>query len=266
MDVPRAQLRVFSPLEAFPRRAREHWRRYVATGGGLTRREAQAAETGAARRRLLTGRGTPGPDTALVRRAGARVLVCPLQLELRAAIALEELRRSVPDAVYGTFLPEVALRPPRPEPDQVAHILDAPWIVPLHWFVAFSPNERHLTDPPEGAGPRLRYLTDVQAASARLARVAEIVEEQAEDGEDILALLADLAVWLDEFDASSVLELDYGGIAGLLSPQELRDDTTCADLWEAVHALEAGDGLAVAAAYSIATRRWWRLRATQRAS
>lgn len=264
MEVPRAQLKVFSPLESFAPRDRERWRSYVETGGGLTRRQVQDVEAGAARARLLTGRTPYGPDAALVRRMGDRVLLCPLQLELRADRALERFRRTVPDAAYDAFLP----RRPRTGPDasRVPHILDAPWVVPLHWFVAFRPEERRLHDPPEGAGPSLRYLTSIERAASRLGHVIEVVEERTEDGEDILAALADLAVWLDTFDPSSLLELDYGGVGRVLTPDELREDVTCEDLWEAVAALEAGDGLAVAAAYSLAVGRWRRLQAIQHAS
>jgi hypothetical protein len=266
MEVPRAQLRVFSPLESFAPRDRERWRTYVDAGGGLTRRQVADVESGAARARLLTGRTPYGPDAALVRRMGERVLLCPLQLELRASLALEEFRRTVPDAAYAAFLPRGDAGTGGTSTTRVPHILDAPWVVPLHWFVAFGPDERRLHDAPEGAGPSLRYLSSVERATSRLAHVIEVVEERTEDGEDILAVLADLAVWLDAFDATSLLELDYAGVGRAMTAQELRDDTTCADLWEAVAGLEAGDGLAVAAAYSVAVGRWRRLQAAQHAS
>ena len=90
--VPRTQLKVFTPLEAFPAAERERWAAYVDSGLGLTRNQV-AAEEETASVRLLLGRAPHGHDAALVRRAGRRILVCPLQLDLRAAVALVRERQ-----------------------------------------------------------------------------------------------------------------------------------------------------------------------------
>src|SRR5680860_1421894 len=105
MGVPRAQLKVFSPLDAFPPRERERWRSYVEDGRGLTRRQVAEVESGAASSRLITGRSRLGPEAAIVRRAGRRTLICPLQLELRAAVALATFRRVVPPTAFDAFVP-----------------------------------------------------------------------------------------------------------------------------------------------------------------
>lgn len=267
--VPRAQLRVFTPLDHFPPRERERWAAYVDAGRGLTRREVADAESRAASVRLLTGRCPAGTDAALVRRAGRRILVCPLEPDLRAAHALVDFRRQVPEDVLAAFVPVPgALERLQRLADsgRVPHILDEPWVVPLHWFVAFGPDERHVTDPPEGAGPRVTHLTTCGQAVARLERAIDIVEVAVEDGEEILAALAGTAAWLDAFDGTSLLELDYGGVAALLADDQLREDTTCEELWEAIEALQAGDLLAAAAAYGVARARWSRWRAKQHAS
>jgi hypothetical protein len=269
MLVPRAQLKVFSPLEAFPPRERERWRSYVEDGRGLTRREVAAAESGAAVTRLVTGRSRLGPDAAIVRRAGRRTLICPLQLELRAAIALATFRRVVPPTAFDAFLPSrtsLGRLEQLSSSGRAPHVLDEPFAVPLHWFVAFSPSERRFTDPPEGAGPRLVYLTSVDQAQDRLERAIDVVESTVEDGEDVLAALADVAAWLDAFDASSLLELDYGGVAGSVPREVLREDRTCQELWSAIDALASGDLLAAAAAYGVARSRWNDHRGRQHAS
>jgi hypothetical protein len=272
MVVPRAQLKVFAPLDAFPPAERERWAAYVRAGRGLTRAEVAAAESGDTAARLLTGRAPLGPDAALVRRAGQRVLICPLDLDLRAAVALAEFRRRVPPAVVDAFVPDPRARghlqglAERSQGARVPHVLDEPWAVPLHWFLAFAPDERRVTDPPEGAGPRLRYLTTVGQALVRLARAITVVEATLEDGEEILVELAAVAAWLDSFVPEAVLELDYGRVAGLFTAPELRADRTCEELWEAVDALEAGDLMGAAAGYGVARARWSGRRAKQRAS
>lgn len=269
MPVPRAQLKVFSPLDAFPPLERERWRSYVAAGRGLTRREVAAAEAGAAVSRLVTGRSRLGPEAAIVRRAGHRTLICPLQLELRAAVALASFRRVVPPTAFGAFLPAgqpLTRMEALSASGRAPHVLDEPFAVPLHWFVAFDPEERRLTDPPEGAGPRLVYLTSVAQAQDRLDHAIDVVESTVEDGEDVLAALADVATWLDAFDPASLLELDYGGIARTMPVDALREDRSCAELWRAIDALDTGDLLGAAAAYGVARARWNDHRARQHAS
>jgi hypothetical protein len=259
MAVPRAQLKVFAPLDAFPPRERERWAAYVAAGGGVTRGELTTLEDAAAVSTAVAGRSPRGAEVALVRRAGERVLLCPVALDLRAAAAFAAFRRTVPPAVVDQFVPSAATRA---HLEQVARggrrprILDAPWAVPLPWFLAFAPDERRLTDPPEGRGPRLVYLTTVAQARVRLARGLRVIDEAIDDGEDVLAELAALDGWLDTCDLTSVLELDYGGVARWFPPEALRADRSCAELWEAVDALEEGELLRAAAGYAVVRSRW----------
>jgi hypothetical protein len=267
--VPVAQLKVFTPLDAFPPRERERWATYVSAGRGLSRRQVADAEAGAAAARLLRGRSPLGPEAALVRRVGQRTFLCPLQLELRAAVALASFRRTVPEVLLDAFLPDqrvLGTMEAVSNSGRVPHILDEPWAVPLHWFVAFDPSERRFTDPPEGRGPRVVHLTTCDQAAERYERAIAIVETTVEDGEDLLAELAGTAAWIDAFDPSSLLELDYGQVAGLLSRDELQADRTCEELWQAIEALESGDLLGAAAYYGVARARWTHRRAKQHAS
>lgn len=266
--VPRAQLKVFSPLETFPPRDRERWAAYARDGRGLTRRELAVAE-GDHAARFVVGRSRLAPEAALVRRLGHRVLVCPLDLDLRAAIAFDAFRRRVPEEALPAFVPDVRAREQLDvgaQPGRVPHVRDEPWAVPLHWFVAFDPSERRFTDPAEGAGPRVVHLTTVEQAVARVEHVSDVIGTAIEDGEEVLVELADLAAWLERFAPASVLELDYGRVAASFAREELAADRTCADLWEAVEALEHGDALAAAAAYATARARWRGRRAAEHAS
>jgi hypothetical protein len=267
--VPTAQLKVFVPLASFPPRERERWTSYVEAGEGLTRSEVAEVEWRDASARLVGGRSPLGPDAALVRRAGARTLVCPLQLDLRAAFALEAFRRTVPEVVVDQFVPDDGSRSLLAEAaatGRAPHILDEPWAVPLHWFVAFSPEERRFLDPPEGAGPRVRFLTTVGQAVLRLEHAIEVVEATVEDADEILLALAELAAWLDGFVDEAVVELDEGRVGLLRSPEERRADRTCEELHEALDALAAGDLLAAAATFGVVRARWSARRAKDHAS
>jgi hypothetical protein len=54
-------------------------------------------------------------------------------------------------------------------------------------------------------------------------------------------MVEELGEWLEEFSPGARLELDYGGIADLLPDDVLRDDTSAADLQEAVLMLRDGN-------------------------
>lgn len=267
--VPSAYLRAFEPLDAFPALEREWWGGYVERGSGISLSEARATEDRVAVSRLLTGRGSLNPDSALVRRVGGRIHLCPLQLELRAATAMQSFLDTVPIEVADAFVPDVRARQSLTalgRPDRPPHIRDAAWAVPLPWFVLFSAEERHYVDPPEGRGPRLTYLTTGGLAAARIERAIAVVESTIEDGEAVLAELADVGDWVDSFHAESLLELDYGRVATLFSRNELASDRTCSDLWTAIDALADGDAMAAAAYYGVARSRWSTLRHKQYAS
>jgi hypothetical protein len=258
MLVPRAQLKVFSPLESFPPKERERWTAYVDSAGGLTRTEHVDVEQAAATR-LLMGRTLFGSEAALVRRAGYQVLVCPLEFDLRAAVAMETFRRTVPEAVVAAFVPDGRVRgqlESLSSTGRVPHVLDEPWSVPLHWFVAFDPAERRVREHPEGHGPRLVYITTCDQAIERLERAIEVVEVTLEDGEDVLAALASVTAWIDTFDPASLLELDYAQVSRLFSSEELRRDRSCEEVWQAIEALEGGDLMTAAATYGVVRARW----------
>lgn len=267
--VPTAQLKVFVPLAAFPPRERERWAAYVDAGRGMSRTEVAEAEWRDASARLVGGRSPLGPDAALVRRAGDRTLVCPLQLDLRAAFALAAFRRTVPDVVVDQFVPDdrsQRLLAEAAASGRAPHILDEPWAVPLHWYVAFAPDERRFLDPPEGSGPRVRYLTTVGQAVLRLEHAIEVVEATVDDADEILLALAELAAWLDGSVDDAVVELDEGTAGQLRSPDERRADRTCEELHEALDALAAGDLLAAAATFGAVRARWSLRRAKDHAS
>jgi hypothetical protein len=73
----------------------------------------------------------------------------------------------------------------------------------------------------------------------------------------------DVMTWLTSFKSKSIVELDYGGLAELLNqiaPASERNgtetDTSVADIWESLEALDAGEGLVAGRAYERLMRRW----------
>lgn len=261
--VPCAYLRAFEPLDTLPASDRERWVGYVSSGAGVTPGQALAVEARTSVARAVTGRPRRAGEVALVRRVGSRVHVCPVDLELRTAVAAVAFRETVPVQVADAFVDPVEDRSARAviaRASRPPHIREATWSVPLQWFTLFDPSERHHLDPLEGRGPRLTYLTTNGTAQERLERVVVAVDERIEDADPLLAVLADLMDWAEQFSPDSILELDYGGITGLVSPAVLAADLSCRDVWGSVEALERGDALAAAAHFAALRARWSSLR------
>lgn len=252
------------PTDTLGPRDRARW----APDRALGHREARRAEDTVARLRLLTGRGSLPQDAVLVRRAGDQQFVCPLQYDVRSAVGLRVLQDTVPDQVVDLLLPVGALRS---RLDAVAAvggvrtIVDAPWAVPIPWFVLFDDGERRFLHPPEGTGPRLLYLTTVGTGLQRIERVVEAMEV-VEDADELVEDLADLAGWLESFDPRSLLELDYAGLGRMLGAERLEADRSVHEVWSAVEGLESGDLLAAVAYYGALRGRWRDLRAQPTAS
>lgn len=253
---PTAQLRVYVDVDDLPSREREHWRAYVEAGRGLTRVEADEAQARMAVSYVLAA-PVRVPSGALVRRAGRRRLVCPLDLETRTSWAWGRLQDEVSPSVLRELVQDEDARRALDRAARSARpptILDNPWSVPLQWYLLFDPEEHRRTDPPEGRGPRSRFVTTVGQAADRVDRAIRVVTEAVPaDPDGTLVGAVELAGWLDGFPDEAVLELDYGALAeDLPAPQ----DHACADLHRAVDALESGDLLEAVTAYGVARACW----------
>ncbi|MDP8960764.1 MAG: hypothetical protein M3N32_03990 [Actinomycetota bacterium] len=261
--VPCAYLRVFEPLDAFPIPERERWGRYVTDGRGLTVGAAVATESRTAAARLITRRPPREDQAALVRRVGHRIHVCPLTLAQRHAVALLAFRDALPEPAASAFVSRdearAALHAVR-RLRRPAHIQEASWEVPLRWFVAFAPGERHFVNPPEGSAPRLTYLTSARAALRRLRRAIGVVGTMVERSEELVEALNEMLDWFANFDEDSLVELDYGGLVTCIPAADLATDSSCEDLWEAIGNLERGDPDAAVAGYESLSDRWQLLR------
>jgi hypothetical protein len=81
----------------------------------------------------------------------------------------------------------------------------------------------------------MTYRTDVTKARKR-AEVALVALRRSELS-PLADLAGDLSRWLAAFDARSLLELDYDGVSGLFSWDELDNDRSAAEVQESVKAL-----------------------------
>jgi hypothetical protein len=206
-------------------------------------------------------------EHALVQRVGQTVYVCPLRTELRTLQSLLAFHGSLPMEVADAFVSsgEVARaastleRLQRERPASRNHIRLAVWYVPLPWFALFDAAERKLAAPGADRPALLTYQTTMVKAQARVSRALRVLQEVMEDGE-VVAAVEELRDWLYGFDADSLVQLDYGGLARVLPYAELAEDRSAAEVWEALEALEEGDLERSSAHYGALTERWAALR------
>jgi hypothetical protein len=172
-------------------------------------------------------------------------------------MSLEELRNTVPEPVLDAFLPRIVIdgaesdfaRWRAAHPGASPHILTSPWQVPLRWFVPFSGAERTVTP------ARLCYRAAMADARRRVARGLQVLTRTLDPG-PLAQGVRELGRWLEDFHPRSIVELDYGGLAGLVPPEDLAADTSAAEVQEALAALASGDGEAAVMRYRSLVERW----------
>ena len=266
-----AHLRVYEPLAVFPEASRTAWI------GSAQSRRAERAAAAAEHRVHLAGLAAVPPvvaperesDEAFVLTVDGAVYACPWQTRLRSWQALETFRTGLPDAVVEAFLPRVVAEQISADherwralhPEERPHILTSNWQVPLHWFAAFDPGEREL----RLSGPRtMVYRTRMSAARRRMARALRTLQQSidgpATEGAE------QVARWLEEFHPRSYVELDYGGLVHVLRDVAMVEDTSVADIGDALSCLRAGDYDGARQLYDRVSGRWQRVQALERAN
>jgi hypothetical protein len=258
--VPAARLMVFEPLSAFDDDERAYWEHY-----------AEGDKPPPPRTVLLDRESGLDGSTAtlvaerehgdVVERRGV-AFVCPHRTKLRLLASVLAFRRSIPAEVVRSFMPEDEVERAAEEIESMRtahpawrnHILESSWEVPLHWFAAFDDAERQVLQNADGT-IGLRYETILRAAKERCARVLSIVRETLPNP-NVIAPLAGLARWLEDFNSVGLLVIDYAEVARLMPTEVLNEDRTCRDIWAAVRALSEGDGERATAYYTAAAERW----------
>lgn len=222
--------------------------------------------------------------------AGHSEFFCPEELALRSEMAATRLERDLQDDhLYWMMVPERAreqnvarlitgdgpVRLPKDHNERPVHTRAAVWGIPLAWFTLFgddahSRTESELTtaDPDQvvtGTHPHTgsftaRRITPLTLAQERARRAATTVSLHAPDWE-VLEDLTGLVTWLGSFHPDAYLELDYGGLARFVWP-----DDSVFDVATALEALEQGDPQTAMIANQRLIRRWMTIRQRGRAS
>ncbi|MBN2114567.1 MAG: hypothetical protein JW785_10635 [Acidimicrobiia bacterium] len=199
-------------------------------------------------------------DAFVIEREGRRY-VCPRHPRLRMLEGLLAFRNAYPAPVSSSLVPESLARRAAVELDRIharqpgvrSHILTSPFHIPPRWLAAFNPKERELVSGPVGLS--IRYRTTRSASLRRLQRAARILERAGFD-EEAVEQVRELIEWLRPFPSESLVELDYGGAAGLFSDGELATDETAEDVAASLRALQREDFDAAAEHYRRVAMRW----------
>jgi len=316
-----AFLRVYEPLAAFPEPERAYWQGYAAElrrgaapgtpGAGAPAAESAASGGPAAhaapgaldeqRGRLADLIGVPPtavPEQesrdAFVHEADGVLRLCPWRTRLRSWLALEELKRELPEQLLDAALPPVVRaqaeadwqRWRQDHPDARPWILTSTWHVPVRWLLLFGEEDREwlpgrevADEGAEGAercggarsegvegeeprpgvkrrlAPSLRYRTPMAQARRRVARGYRVLRENLDEG-PLVAGVEQVGRWLEEFHPRSLVELDYGGLVHAVPESRLAEDASVADVAEGIAALREGDGTRAGAVYRRLMERW----------
>jgi hypothetical protein len=273
-----AYLRVYEPLTAFDRERQVYWRRYVKEGRAIAPVEGPGRQRTAVLEALGAGwtRLPDLPEDAYVLEADDTLLVCPWNLRFRVAEAALTARDGVPPILADAFVPPILADLAKIVVDdwrsgsQVlergmprVHEQIATWGIPLRWFVFIDLSERELVLEP---GRRiLRYRTEISKARRRAHRAHSVlrktlgkvaVTEAVEEG----------ARWLEEFHPRSIVELDYGGLVGLLPDDTLREDDSPGLVAAGLAALSRGESDAASGTYEQIVSRWREIQLLERSN
>ncbi len=272
---PAAYLRVYEPLAAFPPAERLRWERYAARGRVPTRRAGARRERAVALVATIRPSLDVADESAFVQMTDGLMFVCPWYTQLRVWQAAMEFRGRLPERVAEAFIPRRLAEPAETEldrwrsrrPDLKIYVQTCTWMVPPPWFVLFDPAERVLVTG-DTADRSLLYRTSMSLARRRVGRALEALEVLRRVAPDSPGVdgVVELGHWLEDFHPHSRIELDYGGIVDLLDDDALRNDTSVADLNEAIGALRRGRTDAAVTAYGRVLNRWRPLQTRESAS
>ena len=209
------------------------------------------------------------PESPVARIDGAHIIehegqryIAPWSTALRTWAALSNFKESLPTNITPFFLPEAiedvltsGIDDADIGFDKAPHILTETWVIPPRWFTIFSPEERLRGVSPDGPFTIVRTTLVNARKRAQIAYAAVI--SSFGDG-DVAEEMKTLVDWLDIFHPGSIVELDYGGLAGFIALAEggIESDSSLEDIQRSLAGLISGDGEEAGIGYSRLVSRW----------
>jgi len=263
-----ASLRIYEPITAFSEEDQTRWS-HISSTTPTVRDEQQRA----LRRTIVTEPPALKFDGAHILEIENKKYIAPWSTAARCWSALDDFKSSMPFTISSFFLPKeiesaLSLNSESIE-DKVSHIITATWSIPPRWFALFEPSDRIRGTNDDGAYTILR--TSISNAKQRCLFAHQAVVNAFGNG-TIEQEIADLLAWLSIFDANSIIECDYGGLAIYLEKSliesgqpGLNADTSIEDVARSLAGLAAGDGALAGQGYERLVTRWRRVAAFEQA-
>ena len=123
----------------------------------------------------------------------------------------------------------------------------------MRWFVPFHPSGKELVR--QNGFLTIRYRTALPAALERLDRAVQVLSK-AEIPDTMVTEIEEVLAWLEPFDMTTMVELDYGDVALLFTSAELALDDSVGEVWQALDALDKGEWEKAGDHYGSLVYRW----------
>jgi hypothetical protein len=264
-----ASLRVYEPIEVFEIANQVLWsqsKNLLSTG-----REEQIRSL---KRAITNEPPNFSHDGAhFLLHKGDRYLA-PWSTSARCWAALQDFKFTIPSSLVKFFISstfeDVLSKTIEIVEDKVPHILTSTWSIPPRWFALFSSDER-ISGVNED-GNFIIFRTPISSAKSRCIFTHQAVRGAFGEGA-VEAEVSELLRWLEIFDGKSIVELDYGGLANILSKQltlqgeaGLDADTSIEDVTSSIAGLASGDGALAGKGYERLVSRWRKVSTLESAS
>ena len=262
-----ASLRVYEPITAFDPVDQLRWNAIP-----LTASTGEDEQERALLRTITIEPPALRPDGAHILEFEGKKYVAPWSTATRCWTALDSFKDSLPASIVPYFVPanmeESILVNSELMEDKIPHILTETWLIPPRWFGLFDADERLRARTDDG--PYVVHRTSIANAKKRCMHLHEVVVASFGEG-PVEGEIADLLEWLDLFDAGSIVELDYGGLAifmemALADEGGIEADTSVEDLHSSLRGLEIGDGAMAGRGYEALIGRWRKISAFEQSS
>lgn len=262
-----ASLRVYEPISAFAPAEQLRWQ--ALDINAATGREEQAR---ALNRIIFLEPPALAADGAHILDFEGVRYVAPWSTATRCLVALERFKQSLPSTLSQYFIPasveEALTINSEISEDRVPHILTETWLIPPRWFGLFIADDRLRGK--NSDGPFVIHRTSVSNAKKRGEFMHQAVVNAFGNG-PIEGEIEDLVNWLGLFHPDSIVELDYGGLAGYLEMTLAEEggliaDTSVEDLNESLAGLAAADPQVAGRGYERLVTRWRQVTALEQAN
>lgn len=264
-----ASLRVYEPIGSFNSNIQSRWAFDMSIDSSVIDEQLSSLK------RIITNQApkitTDGAHVLI--HEGSRY-IAPWSTSTRCWSALENFKLTLPISISNYFIPEHVEEEIKSTAliieDKISHILTSTWSIPPRWFALFSPEERF-----RGAKDEYYFTvarTRIEHAKSRCDFTHQAVLSAFGTGA-VEAEITELLAWLELFNANSIVELDYGGLATYLNycliqsgEIGLEADSSIEDVNSSIAGLASGDGALAEKGYEKLVTRWRKVATIETAS